>query len=177
MNSYEIQLFEALRFANVPEMPELLKENEDVDERKVWSRAIAVVRTFSGEKAIVVVRNSMTEKPFVIKAFSGDGIREFLEIHPYEYIDSSMYPRIRNREEAIMFVTKTYGVPFGAAAALSSAELFKLIDNYAAQHQAEVQRGHDKALDVVEKNREENGGRLARNTEKAVKPKTPKTKK
>lgn len=177
MNSYEIQLFEALRFANVPEMPELLNENEEAEDRKVWSRAIAVVRTFSGEKAIVIVRNSMTEKPFVIKAFSGDGIREFLEIHPYEYIDSSMYPRIRNREEAIMFVAKTYGVPYGAAAALSSAELFKLIDNYAAQHQAEVQRGHDKALDVVEKNREENGGKMARNTEKAVKPKTPKTKK
>lgn len=171
MKEYDRQEYEALRFAGLSEMPEILENGKKGG--KVWVKAIAVVASYSGTRELAIVRNRAAGAPAVIKTFGSGGIKEIMEIHPYEYAEDSIYPMVKNREEAVKFVANTYGVSLKEASALSDEKLKAMLDNYAIQMQAEKTRDAERLAKGAEKARNADAEAIKEATA-AYKPEKPK---
>lgn len=102
MTQTQLEEFEALSYAGVPELPAPLKEGDP------WAKAIAKVRTYTNRESYAIVkRNFAGENPIVVKVFSTGGLAKIESIHPYMMIDIS-YARCNTIAELDQLLARVY---------------------------------------------------------------------
>ena len=150
MTTEERLEYDALRAADMPQLPPALNENTPM-----WVNAIAVVTTYTLCKAYAIVRNNLTPSPDVIQFFGTGGIARIESIHPYKLLDSSLLPDMKDIRKMKEFVMKKYGVAEEKVRPLKEEKLKKLIYAYVMDAQVKRDRAQKERLEEVERNRSE----------------------
>lgn len=132
MGFLEESEFEALKYAQVPQVPE--KATEDTP---VWIYAIAKVLTYTLSEAYIIVKNSYGGDPEIIKTFCPGGVARVLSVHPYKFLDTSYVPKLSGEADTRAFLAKIYGVDRSEVNKLKKAALLKLLYCWCMKKQLE----------------------------------------
>lgn len=127
MTNEEKELFEALMYAGVPELPPKARNGQ------IWIFAIAKVRTRTMQTSYAILRNRLTLVS-VVKTFGQGGVAKILSVHPYEMLEDKYRIRLPLKE-AVEHVANYYGKTKEEVAALPKDSLERLLLNEAMQAQ------------------------------------------
>lgn len=124
-----------LEATGLPSIPEPIAKGE----KRVWVRAVALVRKCNNNEGFALLRNVYDGKPHIVRVFDDHGVAEILEVRPYEWLAERFAARaeevVSDPETIRAFVSAAYGIPEDRLRTTSRAKAAALVYNYCIEEQ------------------------------------------